>query len=179
MNYLDLCGPDPNPMTRREAEALMALCHELPRNPVIVQLGAERGASTLAMLERRPDAFILSVDCGPRPEEFDNLKLAELEHKRVVRVLGYSQDVGFAWPWPCDLLYIDGDHRRPGIDQDIEMWAPTVREGGVIALHDYIAPEDRGPQIHGRVWEAVNEATELEGLERIAWVGRLIAFRQK
>jgi len=36
-----------------------------------------------------------------------------------------------------DFVYIDGNHRRPFVDQDLEAWAPKVRIGGIVAGHDY------------------------------------------
>lgn len=172
----DLAGPDPNPMTKREVTGLKQLCSELQRSPVIIQVGAERGCSTLAMLEARPDSFILSIDYGERPEEFSNLKKAGLEWRRVVRALGRSQEIGLYFPWDCDLLYIDGDHRRPGIDQDIERWYPKVKSGGIIAFHDYII--DPQPPIQGRVADAVDAWLKTTSIEEILWVGRLKAFRK-
>ena len=121
----------------------------------------------------------LSVDVGPRPEEFDNLRKAGMEWQRVVRGLGRSQDIGQYWPekWKADLVYVDGDHRRPGIDGDLALWPQTVRPGGILALHDYIPPQERAPHIVGRVWEAVEEWRELAtDFEEILCVGRLIAF---
>ena len=35
-----------------------------------------------------------------------------------------------------DLLFLDGDHSLQGVTRDFDMYAPLVREGGVIALHD-------------------------------------------
>jgi cephalosporin hydroxylase len=35
-----------------------------------------------------------------------------------------------------DLLFIDGDHSYEGVKADFEQYAPLVRKGGVIALHD-------------------------------------------
>jgi len=37
---------------------------------------------------------------------------------------------------PLDLLFIDGDHTYAGVTQDMEMYGPLVRPGGVIAFHD-------------------------------------------
>ena len=171
----DLCGPDPNPMTKQEARALKALCITLPQYPIIIQIGAERGVSTMAMLEERPDAFIFSIDTGERQQEYNNLKRAGLPWQRVVRGLGRSQNIGQHWPyyWACDLLYIDGDHRRPGIDEDIHLWIQHVKPGGTIVFHDYIP--NPGPHIHGRVADAVDELVELEV---VLLVDRLKAFRQ-
>lgn len=35
-----------------------------------------------------------------------------------------------------DLLFIDGDHTYEGVKKDFEMYAPLVKEGGLIAFHD-------------------------------------------
>ena len=36
-----------------------------------------------------------------------------------------------------DFVYIDGDHRFDAVMLDIILWAPKVREGGIVAGHDY------------------------------------------
>jgi len=41
---------------------------------------------------------------------------------------------------PLDFVYIDGDHSYQGIRADLEAWFPLVREGGIIAGHDYGQP---------------------------------------
>ena len=35
-----------------------------------------------------------------------------------------------------DMLFIDGDHTYEGVEQDFYMYAPLVRPGGIIGLHD-------------------------------------------
>ena len=39
-------------------------------------------------------------------------------------------------PNPIDVLFIDGDHTREGVEQDIRDYAPLVREGGIVMFHD-------------------------------------------
>lgn len=175
----DLAGDDPRPMTVAEVDALKSLVRQLPaRHAIVIQIGAERGCSTLAMLEERPDLFIFSIDIGAAESEKQHLLEANLDTRHVVRGLGKSQDIGSFWPldWYCDLLFIDGDHRRPGIDDDIYLWKTQV-VGGIIAFHDYIP--NPPAHIHGRVAEAVDEWQKKEPLERILLVDRLIAFRMK
>jgi predicted O-methyltransferase YrrM len=41
-----------------------------------------------------------------------------------------------------DLLFIDGDHSYEGVKQDFEMYAPLVREGGIVAFHDIVDISD-------------------------------------
>jgi len=174
-SWRDLCGPNPNPMSCNECSALQDLVSVLPKNPIIVQIGAERGTSTLAMLEARPDAFIYSIDKGECVSEFTNLQKAGLPVNRVERILGISQDVGITWDTMCDMLFIDGDHRCDPVKEDIRLYRPWVKSGGVIAFHDYI-PEPIPPEIKGRVVYAVDEMMT-EEYKEIVWIERLKAFQ--
>jgi len=38
---------------------------------------------------------------------------------------------------PFDFLFIDGDHRRWGVEMDIQMYFPLVKPGGLAAFHDW------------------------------------------
>lgn len=41
---------------------------------------------------------------------------------------------------PLDFVYIDGDHSYEGVRADLEAYFPLIREGGIIAGHDYGQP---------------------------------------
>ena len=105
-----------NMLTENEAKALQKCVNHLPDNPVIVQIGANEGLSTVAMMSARPDAFIFSIDLKPYSQERQNLIDEGLNYQRVVRILENSQDI----EWPpsrIDMIYFDGDHRYNGIKQ--------------------------------------------------------------
>ncbi|KKQ40895.1 MAG: hypothetical protein US60_C0051G0005 [Microgenomates group bacterium GW2011_GWC1_37_8] len=36
-----------------------------------------------------------------------------------------------------DFVFIDGNHQYKYVKEDIEMWTPKVRVGGIVSLHDY------------------------------------------
>jgi predicted O-methyltransferase YrrM len=38
--------------------------------------------------------------------------------------------------WGLDFLFLDADHSYEGVKLDFELYAPLVRKGGIIALHD-------------------------------------------
>ena len=43
------------------------------------------------------------------------------------------------------VLFIDGGHSMPAALDDYRLWAPRVRTGGVLAIHDIFPnPEDGG-----------------------------------
>ena len=172
-SWRNLAGPDPNPMTVNECLAIQGLCRELDSEAVIVQIGAERGTSTLAIREVMPYAKFYSIDIGETVGETENLKRAALNP--VVRLVGKSQ--GMDWDnGEIDFLFIDGDHRYEGVKGDIETWVPRVRDGGIVAFHDYIEPPI--PQhIKGRVYYAVEEKRADIGKE-IMRAERLLVFKK-
>lgn len=137
MNSYNLTGIEYH-QTISDVNVLKHCASLLPPNPVIVNIGACFGTSAMALLEARPDAFIFSVDISPSPYEIENLKKAGLYSlNRVIRVLGASQDIGQHWPYPVDMCYVDGDHSYDGVVQDIRVWRPLVKVGGILLFHDY------------------------------------------
>ncbi len=175
----DLAGPDPNPMTVAEVAAIKTLAVTLPQNPIIINIGAERGTSTLAMLEERPDAVIFSIDVVPCEGEIENLVKAGLERWRVIRILGNSAKIGEFWPYPADMIHIDGNHSYEGVKLDIEAWRQNLLiEGGIFSFHDYFdgEPPAHNPSGAGK---AVRELIEPDSWwEEILFVDRLKAFRR-
>lgn len=162
------------PISHAEIDYLKSLVRSLPPNPVIVQIGAATGVFTVAALEERDDIqTFFSVDCEECQAEFENVKKAGLDDTKVTRLLGYSQEIGPHFPYRADLLFVDGGHFNA--DQDIEAWVKTdkVKEGGIIAFHDYIKePPQNNP---GNVYSCVNEG--MVGYQVLNIVERVIAFR--
>ena len=60
-----------------------------------------------------------------------------IDNGRCVLCKGTSAEIGQNWSEPIDFLYIDGDHSLEGIYTDLYLWTEKVREGGIIAGHDY------------------------------------------
>ena len=78
-----------------------------------------------------------------------------------------------------DYLFLDGDHTYEGVRRDFEMYAPLVRSGGLIALHD-IAAHHRDVECQvNKFWSEVkNQYRHLEIVEdpRQGWAGLGIVF---
>jgi hypothetical protein len=48
----------------------------------------------------------------------------------------------------CDFVYIDGNHSYSHVKEDLRLWFPKVKRGGVFAGHDYfdaVADKDLEP----------------------------------
>lgn len=188
----DLCGPDPRPMTCGEVDYLysLALRHMwvdnkstfIPFARPFINIGADQGVSTLAMLEATDKHFtrpIFSIDVLPCPQEIENCKASGLNYRRVIRILGKSADVGWSWVEDVNLIFVDGDHSEEGVREDINNWCRHLPRGGVIIFHDYI-PDPIPSHIMSRVAYAVDKSEILRAdFDLIGQVERLIAFERR
>lgn len=166
--------------TPKEVFTLRVLAWSLGANPVIVNIGAGTGTSSLAFAESRKDAKIYTVDIsegGPyggmqnERNAFDDAKDDTLVFP--VEVLGDSKVIGRKWQsGPADLILIDGDHSYEGCLGDILAWREHVNPGGLLALHDY--ERDVWPD----VYRAVNSEA-MTGFDLVLRVDTLIVFRKR
>ena len=110
----------------------------------VCEIGTSAGG-TLYLLSRasQADALIVSVDVViPSHTQAARAKMAG-KRQRVVSIEGDShspetkdalvQELGGNL---LDVLFIDGDHSYDGVRADFEQYAPLVRSGGIVALHD-------------------------------------------
>ena len=81
-----------------------------------------------------------------------------------------SEQAAFAMPDnTLDFCYIDADHRYEAAKQDIELWLPKVKSGGIICGHDYVPDGNLYNQADGSliglfgVQRAVNEFAASDG----------------
>ena len=156
-NSYSLAGPDPNPVTVEEVDCLKRLVNEnTHENPIIINIGAERGVSTLAMLEARPAAIIYSIDVDTCEGELENAQKAGLDTTRIVRLLGRSQDIGEVWSFTVDFIWVDGDHSYEGVKGDILAWARHLVPGGIMVFHDCF-DDDPPPHNPSGAGKAVRE----------------------
>ena len=107
---------------------------------VAVELGVHRGESTVALLSGLEKT-------GGRLYSCDIRDWAPTRRKVEEYGLGghWSSDVaddlewGKAWSRPIDVLFIDTSHVREHTEAELRLFAPHVREGGVVLLHDTVA----------------------------------------
>lgn len=163
-------------LSRDEVDLIQKCVKMLGPKPVCVNIGANVGTSALAILEAAYNAFVFSIDKRPCPEERENIVRAGLNPAHVVRVLGNSAAIGVNWPYPVDLLIVDGAHDDAGVKADIAAWIPRLvnfytdmKQRKAIALfHDYKHPNL--PRLTGIVDEAMKDR------ERIGEARYMVAF---
>jgi len=117
----------------------------------IVEIGSYRGKSCVLLALGEPSARVTAIDphyaqddsgairYSPEDERIMNDALARYGvADRVNHITATSAQARPRWQdTPIDMLWIDGDHSYQGVRTDLELWAPLVRPGGLIAGHDY------------------------------------------
>lgn len=143
------------------------------RPEVVVEIGSFLGGTLAAWCAvAAPDAVLVSVDLSDEcetpasPEELRGLARPG-QRLEVVRGDSHAEatrrEVETALRGrEVDFLMIDGDHSYDGVRSDFELYAPLVRDGGLIAFHDVI-PGTRipGVDVH-RFWREIRDHYEHE-----------------
>ena len=156
---------------------------------VIVEIGSWIGVSTAYLAKavvRQESGRVYAIDphFGTIMHKHSNLVSTEQVLREDLQGLGFDKVVEVIvktsmqaleeWrnPEKVDLLFVDGAHYFAAVRQDFGGWSPWVRQGGIIAFHDY--GDRRG------VTRVVNEILVPSGLyEKIGQVKRVIAFRKR
>ncbi len=150
-----LVSAAPGFLTEREARflALAAAC--TPGQGVILEIGSFKGKSTVGLASiaaRYHLGKVVAVDPHTAPSSTDpglgdqassfedfqhTLARAGLtDHVEVHRK--FSHQLATDWNRRIRLLWIDGDHTYAGAKQDLDLFAPHLATGGVVALHDVL-----------------------------------------
>jgi len=165
---------DPTYCSPWEGAFLEGLATNCPDAARIVEIGTGKGTSLLRILygvTLCEDARVWSIDLEEKPEVLEALEAAQIPNWRYELLVGDSVELGKMPNWePLDLVFVDGSHSYEGVKADAAVWGMHLKEGGVMAFHDY------GNELH-KVTPAVDEAMA-EGWERIGLVGTLIAFEK-
>jgi predicted O-methyltransferase YrrM len=165
-------SPAPLVASQRREELLPFLDRvERLRPTRICEIGTA-GGGTLFLLTRvaTADAVLVYVDLElPWFAERARARLGR-EGQRVVGLTRDSHDpatrdgvVDALGGEPLDVLFIDGDHSYEGVRADFELYAPLVRSGGIVAIHD-VNPDIEAP--HAVSGEVPRFWTELKRTHR-------------
>jgi predicted O-methyltransferase YrrM len=156
-----------------EALELARRCLALPGAPVVVEVGSFLGCSTVLLAGARRlrgagrvhavDSFDAGGDTYSSPlyrairarsprtlrQRFDdNLRRAGVT-RWVVAHEGDALAVAAGWTSPIDMLFLDGDQSIAGARATFDAWAPHLRVGGLLAVHNSVAtePEHDGSRV--------------------------------
>lgn len=111
---------------------------------LILEIGSYRGVSTI-MLAKGSNQKVIAVDPFIAHGEINdnlnnflnNIKKYGVNDQIDLRQ-SFSKDVSI--PGVISLLLIDGDHTYEGVKHDYLKFAPLVKQGGYIIMHDFHLP---------------------------------------
>ena len=123
------------------------------------EIGVWRGHTTAALLKEFPDLVIHAVDPwqsqipnSTMPKNQDEMEAAYREfleitdpwHERLRTHRKTSELASVEVPDGClDFTFIDGVHLYPNVLQDMTLWWPKIKAGGLFCGHDYNGKGDR------------------------------------
>lgn len=166
-------------MPPAEGEALFAAAAAYASSGPIMEIGTYCGKSTiyLAAAASQAGQVVITVDHHRGSEELQagwehhdaslvdpavglldtlpcfrsTLAPTGLE-EHVVAIVGRSAQVARLWHEPVGLLFIDGGHSDAAASADYEGWAPKIRAGGALAIHDVFPDPADGGQAPYRIY---------------------------
>lgn len=135
-----------------------AMLERMPKDGTCAEVGIWRCDYSRKILRTTQPAKLHLIDIDAAAIECANQAFSrEIANEKVVVHLGDSaaviesmSDHYFDW------IYIDGDHSYEGVKRDLEAAIPKLKQGGLLAMNDYIYFEPSGFSKYGVV-EAVNE----------------------
>lgn len=145
------------PFLRQTAEAY--------EHPVVIELGTRSGNSTVAflagMMHNGGELWSVDLDAAEVPAHWH-----DLPNWHFLQADDDSNEAMQWLPLRCDALFIDTVHSLTHTRRELEIYAPRVRPGGVILLHD-TEWEDPAVQLDhptGEVAQALTAFCEARGL---------------
>jgi len=175
--------------TSAEQHYLVELAKTVPKDGLIVELGAEFGQSAslwsygVQSLPHGPTIKIVSIDTFQGDMlTAHRLNLAECGFKdRTDQIVSDSKLAGESWGSPIDLLFIDADHSYAGCKSDIDLFTPHVKVGGLVVFHDVAQVSNLMPHhLHFEVTRALSEWQQAQGgdWEPLKPVDTIAVFRR-
>jgi hypothetical protein len=131
-----------------------------------VELGVQEGRYSETLCQSNPNLMLYCIDAWKaykgyidftnkaRLERFYNHALKRLYKYPCLVMRRFGKDaVKYFDDGSLDFIYIDANHAFEAVTEDIKMWYPKIRSGGIISGHDYL---DQRPELQYGVVKAVN-----------------------
>jgi len=141
---------------------------------VIVEIGTYLGGSArLWQALFKPDVLI-TIDRKKLAEDMENVLYLHGQPSQDPRTVAAVTE--FLDGTPVDLLFLDGGHLYDQVKADFELYAPLVRNGGLVLLHD-IYNDNPGVVEVPRYWKELKEwhtCIEIEQTDNSSGLGIVV-----
>ena len=150
------------------------LISKTPENGTFVEIGAWLGKSSSYLVDNSGDRNIIIIDSweGSPNERGGNHHLAtqtdiyeifkeNMGDRKYQSIRGLSTEVANQFEdESLDTVFIDATHTYEAVKEDIKVWYPKVKKGGILAGDDYV---DGWPGVIKAVKEMLPEHDEMVG----------------
>lgn len=142
----------------------------MPHNAVVIEVGVQEGTFASFILKKTNPKKLFLIDCWRHQDSIvyddkeanlpddqqEKLYLAVKKHfandPRVIIIRKFSTEAASQFAdESIDWIYIDANHSYPTAKEDLDLWWPKVKKGGILSGHDYIVRPSFG------VVQALNE----------------------
>lgn len=144
-------------------------------NAVLFALDHHRGSEEHQPGEEYHDPELYDAGYGKMDSfrEFRHtLARAQLEDT-IVPIVAPSALVARYWSIPLSLIFIDGGHSMEAALDDYRCWAPHVKPGGWLAIHDVFPNPADGGRPPYEIWKLAQASGLFEALPLIKTLGLL------
>jgi len=108
-----------------------------------VEVGVAKGVYSALVLREWSGRELISIDPWydrPENEAQARARLADFGARSLIWPVTSEEAAGRVGDRELDFAYIDAAHDYESVKQDLALWFPKVRPGGILAGHDYPEP---------------------------------------
>lgn len=124
-------------------------------NTLVYAIDHHKGSEEHQVGEQYHDASLFDASLN-RFNTFNEFRRtlirAELESS-VVPIVASSELAGRYWQTPLSFVFIDGGHSMDAALMDYRIWAPWVKKGGILAIHDVFPNPADGGRPPFEIWQ--------------------------
>lgn len=109
----------------------------------VLELGVNTGESTIALLEavHKTDGVLISVDQQDLPQTRPMLEKYGLTGRWEFHLMDDIKFIKEVWAKDrkADIIFVDTSHQYAHTKQEIELYEPVLRPGGIMIFHDTVS----------------------------------------
>jgi predicted O-methyltransferase YrrM len=146
--WLGLVEQNPYLESKQKASEIIQLLTLIQQMPAqyVCEIGTSKAGTLFLLLQASaPNATVVSMDLAIPLKFRLPMHVAKQSHQHLHLFTGDSHSAKMVERLQkklkghtLDVLFIDGDHSYAGVKADFEQYAPLVRKGGIVALHDIV-----------------------------------------